>query len=115
MPKVLNGIGAHGTQLNGLDVKVYRFANANSGSTARTVTIETHMTSIFFECAKLIDATATLAATVGASTTYTGTITLAYSVAAQKTVEIIIVGTIGTYTDYVSVDADKTFDDNNIY
>lgn len=76
-------------------------------------TIETHCISLIFEIGKLIDATATLVATIANSTAYPGTLTVAYTIPSGKTLQYFIQGTNG-YTDAKTVATTGTDDNTDI-
>lgn len=104
MQVLRNRVGVKGSQ--GMEWRVYRMTSTGGG----TVTVETHCETLLYENAKEIDATASLVATVAASTTYPGTLTVAYTVGAGKTIEILIVSTNG-FEDTDTLATGGTLDD----
>src|SRR5260221_14690611 len=95
---------------NGLVKFVVRNTNSGGG----TVTIETKCAVVLYELGKLADATATLVATIGNSSTYTGTKTVAYTVAAGKTLEAFIIATNG-YDGTLTTSGSFSVDDADLF
>ncbi len=103
-----NSLTLKGT--NGLQVLTVQRTNTAGGA----VTIETQAQAVLFEIAKEQDATATLAATIGSSSTYSGTKTVAYTVGAGKVLEAVIICTNG-YTDTATVSGAVTVDNVEVF
>ena len=108
--------------LNGLQVIEGIVYNANSGSTAHNLVVETHIAgtaSTFYNTILYYQAhyDATIVApSISDSTTYPGTLKFTFAVPAQKYLIYRIVGTNGEVaTDFKSADADITKDDAEIY
>lgn len=112
MPLILRDQGVGAKMQRHVQVRVYKKTSTGGGA----ITIETHCSQVLFEVGKEIDATATLAATIGSSSTYTGTKTVAYTVGAGKTLECMVVGvTAEGYDDTATVASTATLDQTDVF
>lgn len=111
--KVIRNNATYPGILNGYQKMSGAWKNSNSGSTARTLTIEAHVATILrVHC--VYDAT-NLAPTIADSTTYPGYKKVSFTVPAGKVAYYTIEGTNESVTDYAEADADTTIDDDEVY
>lgn len=85
---------------------VHAFAGRITGGGAHAVTIETKLGFILFAaCINETTANTALAITVASSSTYTGTKTVAFTVANAQTYSYLVIGVLGGYGRTPTIDS----------